>query len=175
MLLLKGAYETVDDYVNDGQIEEHCTMYSLWHAYGILGRILSGERYRKATPDEKVNDARGLNLVALMVLYYPWFMMLVENKYSHTAIWLATMAFLAPTVFLMYWNGRTLPLMWNVLLSAGIITVPISFLILSTLGVTVHYNRTISAVVSTAYVVLLVLANFRMIAKKDENARAAQA
>jgi uncharacterized membrane protein len=141
-------------------------MYSLGRAINIIFRILNGERFRKATPDEKKNYASELNLIALLVLFFPWFMFLIE-KYSYIVILLSVMGFLLPAVTIMYWNRESLPLIWNVLLSFCIIAVPIVFAVLSISGIKLQYNRTASAITFAVYLMILIFRRSIVPARKN--------
>lgn len=134
-------------------------MNSLWYVIDFIIRILTGERFRKATADEKKTYAASLNLLALLVLFYPWFIFLIEN-YSHIIIWLGVMAFLFPAVMIMCWNRESLPLRWSVFSSFLIIAVPIVLLVLSILGVQLKYNRTVSAITSAVYLAIIISIRF---------------
>jgi hypothetical protein len=131
-------------------------MYSIGRAVNIILRILNGEQFRKATSDEKKNYASSLNLIALLVLFFPWFTFLIE-KYSYIVILLSVMGFLLPAVVLLYWNRESLPLVWNIFLSCCIIAVPIVCIILSLLGIQVQYNHTASVITFAAYLMILIL------------------
>jgi len=130
-------------------------MYSLGYAIRVIIRILSGERFRKATPAERKNYAFTLNLLALLVIFYPWFMFLID-KYSHTIIWLCVMGFLFPAVVITFWNSEFLPIVWSVLLSLCIISVPVIFALLSFLGTQLNYDRVASAVTLVCYLTIIV-------------------
>lgn len=142
-------------------------MNSLWYIIDFVRRIINGERFRKATPDEKKGYAFSLNLLALLVLFYPWFIFLIEN-YSHIVIWLWVMVFLIPAVTLMWWNKESLPLKWNVCLSLLVIAVPITFAVLSLFEIRLKYNRTTSFIAFAAYFTLLILIRCVITTGNDE-------
>src|SRR4030042_2881890 len=99
-------------------------MYNLGYAIRVIVRILRGEPFRKATDDEKKEYAFYLNLLALLVIFYPWFVLLID-KYSHAVIWLLVMGFIIPAVIIIFWKKESLPVLWRVILSFFIIAVPV--------------------------------------------------
>ena len=143
-------------------------MYSLGHAINIILRILNGERFRKATPDEKQSYVLSLNLFALLVLFFPWFMFFIE-KYSYIVILLLVIGYLFPAVAITLWNRESLPLVWNISLSACVISVPIIFFILSMLGIQLHFYRTASAITFAIYLLILIIRRSITPARNNDN------
>ena len=131
-------------------------MYSLGYAIRVIIRILRGERFRKATSAEKKEYAFWLNFFALLVIFYPWFVLLIE-KYSHAIIWLWVMGFLIPAVVLAYWNKECLTVWWSVILSFFIIAVPVGCLFLWLLGTRIKFSPEISAVALAVYLAIIII------------------
>ena len=95
-------------------------MVNLGFVINFVIRVLSGERYRRATFAEKQSYALAINIIALMTLCGP-FLDIASDTGSNAKLWLGVMACLVPSVFVSFWLVKRLSIGFVAVLSGVVI------------------------------------------------------
>ena len=125
MPLIRQAFAAIDWYQQ---------MSNIGFVIDFFIRVLSGERFRKATPAERQSYTLGVNLVALMTLCSPLLNVVLVTG-SNIKLWFAVMAALVPSTFVSFWLMKRLSVRFVAGLSAAVMLAAITFAILDSISV----------------------------------------